>query len=192
MRPAAEVAGATQFEALTLAALAEFRAGEWMAVVEAGRREADATNADAPVVVLTNVDLEHTDVLGATRAEIAREKLAVIRPGATAVLGEPEWEELQREAGAAAVVVTDGATSRSQSRRRSRSSASRSIRRQRRRRRCPAGWNGGGTRRSRSGTAPTISAGSATCLRAFRPPLRRHRLDPRRVDRMLAALAALG
>jgi dihydrofolate synthase/folylpolyglutamate synthase len=45
-------------------------------------------------------------VLGDTREEIAREKLAVLRPGATAVLGEPEWEGAAREAGAAAVVVT--------------------------------------------------------------------------------------
>jgi dihydrofolate synthase/folylpolyglutamate synthase len=109
VRPAAEASGATQFEALTAAALAEFRAaGVDAAVVEAGvGGRLDATNvANAPVVVLTNVDLEHTDVLGATREEIAREKLAVIRPGATAVLGEPEWEELARQAGAAAVVVT--------------------------------------------------------------------------------------
>jgi dihydrofolate synthase / folylpolyglutamate synthase len=109
VRLAAEAVGATQFEALTAAALAEFRAaGVDAAVVEAGLGgRLDATNVlDAPVVVLTNVDLEHTDVLGETREEIAREKLAVIRPGATAVLGEPEWEELAREAGAAAVVVT--------------------------------------------------------------------------------------
>jgi dihydrofolate synthase / folylpolyglutamate synthase len=109
VRPAAEAIGATQFEALTAAALAEFRAaGVDAAVVEAGLGgRLDATNVlDAPVVVLTNVDLEHTDVLGGTRDEIAREKLAVIRSGATAVLGEPEWEELAREAGAAAVVVT--------------------------------------------------------------------------------------
>jgi dihydrofolate synthase/folylpolyglutamate synthase len=109
VRPAAEAVGATQFEALTAAAVAEFHAaGVDAAVVEAGLGgRLDATNVlGAPVVVLTNVDLEHTDVLGATREEIAREKLAVIRPGATAVLGEPEWEELAREAGAAAVVVT--------------------------------------------------------------------------------------
>jgi dihydrofolate synthase/folylpolyglutamate synthase len=109
VRPAAEAVGATQFEALTGAALAEFRAaGVDAAVVEAGLGgRLDATNVlDAPVVVLTNVDLEHTDVLGGTREEIAREKLAVIRPGATAVLGEPEWEELARKSGAAAVLVT--------------------------------------------------------------------------------------
>jgi dihydrofolate synthase / folylpolyglutamate synthase len=109
VRQAAEAVGATQFEALTAAALAEFRAaGVDAAVIEAGLGgRLDATNVlDAPVVVLTNVDLEHTDVLGETREEIAQEKLAVIRPGATAVLGEPEWEGLAREAGAAAVLVT--------------------------------------------------------------------------------------
>jgi dihydrofolate synthase / folylpolyglutamate synthase len=109
VRSATESFGATQFEALTAAALAEFAAaGVDAAVVEAGLGgRLDATNVlDAPVVVLTNVGLEHTDVLGSTREEIAREKLAVIRPGATVVLGEPEWEDLARETGAAAVVVT--------------------------------------------------------------------------------------
>src|SRR5207247_3241180 len=109
VRPAAEALGATQFEALTAAAFAEFAAaGVEVAVVEAGLGgRLDATNVlHAPVVVLTNVDLEHTDVLGETREEIAREKLAVIGRGATAVLGEPEWEELARASGAAAVAVT--------------------------------------------------------------------------------------
>ena len=109
VRSAAEAIGATQFEALTAAALAEFAAADVdAAVVEAGLGgRLDATNLlNAPVVVLTNVDLEHTDVLGSTRQEIAREKLAVIRRGATAVLGDPEWEAMARELGAAAVVVT--------------------------------------------------------------------------------------
>jgi dihydrofolate synthase/folylpolyglutamate synthase len=57
------------------------------------------------VVVVTNVALEHTDVLGDTREAIAAEKLAVVRSGATVVLGEPEWEALARSEGAAAVVV---------------------------------------------------------------------------------------
>jgi dihydrofolate synthase / folylpolyglutamate synthase len=109
VRPAAESLGATQFEVLTAAAFAAFAAaGADVAVVEAGLGgRLDATNVlNAPVVVLTNVDLEHTEVLGDTREAIAREKLAVIRAGATAVLGEAEWEGLAREEGAAAVVVT--------------------------------------------------------------------------------------
>jgi dihydrofolate synthase / folylpolyglutamate synthase len=95
VRPAAERSGATQFETLTAAALEEFR-GVDVAVVEAGLGgRLDATNVlRAPVVVLTNVGLEHTDVLGETREEIAREKLAVVHDGATVVLCEPEWQAL--------------------------------------------------------------------------------------------------
>jgi dihydrofolate synthase/folylpolyglutamate synthase len=104
-------AGATQFEVLTAAALAEFAAsGADVAVVEAGLGgRLDATNVlDAPVVVLTNVALDHTDVLGATREEIAAEKLAVVPPGATVVLGEPEWEPAARSAGAGRVDLPGG------------------------------------------------------------------------------------
>jgi dihydrofolate synthase/folylpolyglutamate synthase len=109
IRPDAERLGATQFEALTAAALVAFAASEIdVAIVEAGLGgRLDATNVlRAPVVVLTNVALEHTDVLGETREAIATEKLAVLTPGATAVLGEPEWEEIARRSGAGRVVVT--------------------------------------------------------------------------------------
>jgi dihydrofolate synthase / folylpolyglutamate synthase len=109
VREPAERLGATQFEILTAAALAEFAAARVdAAVVEAGLGgRLDATNVlDAPVVVLTNVSLEHTNVLGDTREAIAREKLAVITPGAAVVLAEPEWEGLARAAGAEEVVVT--------------------------------------------------------------------------------------
>jgi dihydrofolate synthase / folylpolyglutamate synthase len=109
VRAAAERAGATQFEALTAAALAEFaEQGVDAAVVEAGLGgRLDATNVlRAAVVVLTNVGLEHTAQLGETREAIAVEKLAVVQPGATVVLCEPEWEPLARSSGAGAVVVT--------------------------------------------------------------------------------------
>ncbi len=95
VRPHAE--GATQFEVLTAAALAEFRERAVdVAVVEAGLGgRLDATNVlDARVVLLTNVALDHTDVLGETREAIAREKLAVAGLGAIVVLGEPEWSSL--------------------------------------------------------------------------------------------------
>jgi dihydrofolate synthase / folylpolyglutamate synthase len=100
IRPPAERLGATQFEALTAAALAEFAAqGVDVAVIEAGLGgRLDATNVvHAPVVHLTNISLEHTDVLGESREAIAREKLAVASPGATVVLGEPEWARLVPE-----------------------------------------------------------------------------------------------
>src|SRR5207237_183905 len=83
----------TQFETLTAAALTEFAVAEVdVAVVEAGLGgRLDATNVlDAGVVVLTNVSLDHTDVLGDTREQIAKEKLAVVTPGETVVVGEPE------------------------------------------------------------------------------------------------------
>jgi dihydrofolate synthase / folylpolyglutamate synthase len=110
VRAAAEAVGATQFEVLTAAALAGFAdAGVEIAVVEAGLGgRLDATNVlAARVVALTNVALDHTDVLGETREEIAREKLAVVTPGATVVIGEPEWERIAREFGAAKVVGAD-------------------------------------------------------------------------------------
>jgi dihydrofolate synthase / folylpolyglutamate synthase len=110
VRAAAQRVGATQFETLTAAALAEFAAaGVDVAVVEAGLGgRLDATNVlGARIVVLTNVSLDHTDVLGATRERIASEKLAVVTPGATVVLGEPEWEQVARERGAASVVHAD-------------------------------------------------------------------------------------
>jgi dihydrofolate synthase/folylpolyglutamate synthase len=90
-RVRAEVAGlpaalgdTTQFEVLTVAAfLAMAEAGVQAAAVEAGLGgRLDATNVlRAPVVVLTNVALEHTDVLGPTREAIFAEKAAVIGGG---------------------------------------------------------------------------------------------------------------
>ena len=108
VRAEAELLDATQFEVLTAAALVEFaEAGVDVAVVEAGLGgRHDATNVlRSPVQVLTNVALEHTEVLGATREAIAAEKLAVVQPGAVVVLGEPEWEALARDNGARQVVV---------------------------------------------------------------------------------------
>ncbi|HET8752514.1 MAG TPA: Mur ligase family protein, partial [Gaiellaceae bacterium] len=109
VRPAAERLEATQFEALTVAALHAFaEAAVDVAVVEAGLGgRHDATNVlQTRVVVLTSVALDHMDVLGDTREAIAAEKLAVVQPGCTVVLGEPEWRELAEENGAATVVVT--------------------------------------------------------------------------------------
>jgi dihydrofolate synthase/folylpolyglutamate synthase len=101
-------AGATQFEVLTAAALTEFREREVdAAVVEAGLGgRLDATNVlGARVVVLTNVARDHTEVLGETREEIAAEKLAVVTPGTTVILGEPEWSDTARANGAAHIEV---------------------------------------------------------------------------------------
>jgi dihydrofolate synthase / folylpolyglutamate synthase len=85
----------TQFELITAAAFDELaRRGVEVAVVEAGLGgRHDATGVlRAPIVVLTNVGLEHTRWLGPTVAHIAREKLAVVREDATLVLGEVSEE----------------------------------------------------------------------------------------------------
>jgi dihydrofolate synthase/folylpolyglutamate synthase len=108
VRREAERVSATQFELLTAAALTAFADADVdAAVVEAGLGgRYDATNVlRSPVQVLTNVALEHIDVLGTTREAIAAEKLAVVQPGATVVLTEAEWEPLARENGATSVVV---------------------------------------------------------------------------------------
>ncbi len=94
----------TQFELMTAAAFGELaRQGVEAGVVEAGLGgRHDATNVlDAPVVVLTNVGLEHTRWLGPTITDIAREKLAVVAPGATLVIGDLH-PEAQAEAEATA------------------------------------------------------------------------------------------
>ena len=97
MRAAAEEVGATQFEILTGAALLDFaERGTEVAVLEAGLGgRLDATNAvDGRVVLLTNVGLEHTAVLGETRRAIAIEKLAIAGPGAAVVLPDQEFADL--------------------------------------------------------------------------------------------------
>jgi dihydrofolate synthase / folylpolyglutamate synthase len=80
----------TQFELLTAAAFWEMaRQGVEVAVVEAGLGgRYDATNVICSrVSVLTNVGLEHTRWLGPTLKDIAAEKLAVLEPDTTLVLG---------------------------------------------------------------------------------------------------------
>jgi dihydrofolate synthase/folylpolyglutamate synthase len=97
VRPEAEAQEATQFETVCAAAFAEFAAREVdVAVVEAGLGgRLDATNVlRSHVVLLTNVGLEHTDVLGESREQIAAEKLAVVQEGTVAVLPDEEFAGL--------------------------------------------------------------------------------------------------
>jgi dihydrofolate synthase/folylpolyglutamate synthase len=109
IRSEAEAVGATQFEALTAAALTEFaREGVEVAVVEAGLGgRLDATNVvDAEVVLLTNVTLEHTEVLGETTEQIAAEKLAVAHAARVVVLSDNTYRHLVPKS---AEIVTGGA-----------------------------------------------------------------------------------
>jgi dihydrofolate synthase/folylpolyglutamate synthase len=96
----------TQFEALTAAALSELARREVaVSVIEAGLGGRwDATNVlPSTVAVLTNVGLEHTRWLGPTVTDIAREKLAVLRPGTTLVVGAALHPDALVEAEEAAV-----------------------------------------------------------------------------------------
>ncbi|MGD0085121.1 MAG: Mur ligase family protein [Acidimicrobiales bacterium] len=82
---------ATWFELVTAAAFRWF-ADEAVdsAVVEVGLGgRFDATNvADGSVAVVTNVELDHVDILGGTREMIAAEKAGIVKAGAYLVLGE--------------------------------------------------------------------------------------------------------
>lgn len=77
----------TQFEIVTaMAFVAAVSSGTEVMVLEAGMGGRwDATNAaDAKVVGLTGISLEHTQILGNTIPEIAAEKVEVIKKGARA------------------------------------------------------------------------------------------------------------
>lgn len=79
----------TRFELLTVGALLHFSdEGVDVAVVEVGLGGTwDSTNVvDGDVTVLTNVDLDHTAVLGGTIGAIARDKVGIFRPQAIAVV----------------------------------------------------------------------------------------------------------
>jgi dihydrofolate synthase/folylpolyglutamate synthase len=82
---------ATWFELVTAAAYAWFAdmAAE-VVVVEVGLGgRFDATNVGhADVAVLTNVELDHTQILGTTRESIAAEKAGIIKSGSLLVLGD--------------------------------------------------------------------------------------------------------
>jgi dihydrofolate synthase/folylpolyglutamate synthase len=81
------------FEVLTAAAFRYFEDRPVdVAVVEVGMGGRwDATNvADGAVSIVTNVGLDHVELLGPTREHIAREKAGIVKPGSTLVLGEPD------------------------------------------------------------------------------------------------------
>ena len=77
---------ATWFDVITAAAFVVFRdAGLDWAVVEVGLGgRLDSTNVVfGEIAVVTNIELEHTEILGDTREAIAGEKVGILKPGAT-------------------------------------------------------------------------------------------------------------
>jgi len=110
---AREGAAPTEFEALTAAAFLCFvRNKADLAVMEVGLGgRLDATNVIVPeVAVITNVSLDHTEILGHTLREVAGEKAGIIKRGVPVVTGA-EGEALEviarrcRELDAPLVVV---------------------------------------------------------------------------------------
>jgi dihydrofolate synthase/folylpolyglutamate synthase len=85
----------TTFEILTAMSFLYFReiAADYQ-VIEAGLGgRIDATNVVNPEIgVITSISYDHTDVLGDTLAEIAREKAGIIKPGSV-VISAPQFPE---------------------------------------------------------------------------------------------------
>ena len=116
LRPAIERTGATFFEATTAIAFLCFAdAGVGVAVVEVGLGgRLDATNVVDPVATaVTNVALDHTDLLGDSLAGIAAEKAGIFKPGIVAITAERDPSSLAvlraraDEVGAPFVVLDD-------------------------------------------------------------------------------------
>ena len=88
-------APSTFFEQIAAIALCYFRDCEAkLAVLEVGLGgRLDATNAvDRIASVVTSIDLDHQNILGATIEEIASEKAAIIVPGTRAVIGRQHYQ----------------------------------------------------------------------------------------------------
>jgi dihydrofolate synthase/folylpolyglutamate synthase len=85
--------GLTFFEAATVLAFHAFaRERVEVAAVEVGLGgRLDATNVLRPEVsIVTNISMDHSDYLGSTLAEIAREKAGIVKPGVPFVTGESD------------------------------------------------------------------------------------------------------
>ena len=69
-----------------------------LAIIEVGLGgRLDSTNIVSPLVAaITNVDLDHQNILGNSLAEIAQEKAGIIKPGISIVCGDekPEVQEI--------------------------------------------------------------------------------------------------
>src|SRR5690606_3648575 len=91
--PRIEESGATFFEATTAIAFLAFAdAGVEWAVIEVGLGgRLDATNVVRPeAVVLTNVAMDHAEMLGRSRQRIAVEKAGIIKASAPVVTAESD------------------------------------------------------------------------------------------------------
>ena len=91
--PAVERIGASFFEATTALAFRHFaRSHIDVALVETGLGgRLDSTNVVQPIAAgVTSIGLDHTEYLGGTLEEIAREKAGIFKAGVPAVIGEAD------------------------------------------------------------------------------------------------------
>ena len=91
--PTIDEIGASFFEATTVMAFDYFaRNSADVAIVEAGLGgRLDSTNVVTPIVAgVTSIGLDHTEYLGTTLEEIAREKAGIFKAGCPAVIGETD------------------------------------------------------------------------------------------------------
>ena len=111
----------TFFEQVTAIALLAFRKAHIeLGILETGLggRLDSTTAANAQIVAITQIALDHQDYLGHTIASIAAEKAAIIRPGVRAVIGRQRYPEalevlLERckETGVTPILVDDDSRS---------------------------------------------------------------------------------
>jgi len=83
----------TFFEVITAAAFKHYaEEAVDIAVIEVGLGgRLDSTNVITPEIsIITSIDLDHTRLLGSTRAEIAREKAGIFKPGVPALVFDPD------------------------------------------------------------------------------------------------------
>jgi dihydrofolate synthase/folylpolyglutamate synthase len=93
-----EKEGVTFFEMTVAMALDYFEKSKVdIAVIETGLGgRLDSTNVINPVLsIITNIDYDHTDVLGESLMDIAREKAGIIKPHVPVVIGESRKELLE-------------------------------------------------------------------------------------------------
>lgn len=80
----------TEFEVLTIAGFIMLRNSRIeIAVIETGLGgRLDATNVITPLIwIITNIDMDHTDLLGNSIESIAKEKAGIIKPGVPVITG---------------------------------------------------------------------------------------------------------
>lgn len=86
----------TFFEYTTILSLLYFQRKKVdIAIIETGLGgRLDATNLIAPILsVITTISLDHTDYLGSTIDDIAREKAGIIKPGVPVVIGPKAYHD---------------------------------------------------------------------------------------------------